>query len=485
MSISSSLSNALSGLSAASRAADVVSSNVANALTEGYGRRSLDLSARTLAGTGSGVTLNGVRRNVDAAVLSDRRMADATLAGATTAAGFFQRIEAVIGTPDDAGSLSGRIAGLEQSLITAASRPDSETRLAGVLRAASGLAGQIKAISGELQSVRRDADTQIATDVASVNDALQRIEGLNRDIRLQKAAGNDANALMDLRQQQVDRITPIIPLREVPRDNGQIALFTPGGAVLFDGKAAMLGFSPVGVITPDMSQVSGALSGLTINGRPVATGGEYSPVNGGSLAAQFAIRDELAVSAQTELDAVARDLIDRFASPAADATLAPGTAGLFTDAGVAFHPLNEVGLSGRITINTAADPGRGGALWRLRDGLGAATPGDVGNAAGLQDLVAALTASRQPGSGSFGGALRSASGLAGDFLSSVGADRQAAEADESFAAARYDTLRTLELSGGVDTDLEMQQLLLVEQAFSANARVIQTVDDMIQTLLRI
>jgi len=31
----------------------------------------------------------------------------------------------------------------------------------------------------------------------------------------------------------------------------------------------------------------------------------------------------------------------------------------------------------------------------------------------------------------------------------------------------------------------MQMLLLIEQAFSANARVVQTLDDLINTLLRI
>jgi len=46
-------------------------------------------------------------------------------------------------------------------------------------------------------------------------------------------------------------------------------------------------------------------------------------------------------------------------------------------------------------------------------------------------------------------------------------------------------LKTQELQNGVDTDYEMQQLLLVEQSFAANARVIQTIDELIQTLLRI
>ena len=47
MTINSALSNALSGLAATSRAIGVVSSNVANATTDGYGRREIELAARS------------------------------------------------------------------------------------------------------------------------------------------------------------------------------------------------------------------------------------------------------------------------------------------------------------------------------------------------------------------------------------------------------------------------------------------------------
>ncbi len=60
MSISHSLSNALSGMTAASRMAEVVSSNLANSLTDGYGRRSLDLSSSVIGGRGSGVNIDGM-----------------------------------------------------------------------------------------------------------------------------------------------------------------------------------------------------------------------------------------------------------------------------------------------------------------------------------------------------------------------------------------------------------------------------------------
>ena len=61
MSISGSLSNALSGLTAAGRAAAVVSSNISNSMTEGYGKRDLVLTERMLAGTGAGVRGGRIR----------------------------------------------------------------------------------------------------------------------------------------------------------------------------------------------------------------------------------------------------------------------------------------------------------------------------------------------------------------------------------------------------------------------------------------
>ena len=69
--------------------------------------------------------------------------------------------------------------------------------------------------------------------------------------------------------------------------------------------------------------------------------------------------------------------------------------------------------------------------------------------------------------------------------SQIANDRLSADQQVSFATTQATELRSLQLENGVDTDAEMQRLLLVEQAFSANARMIQTIDDMMQTLLRI
>jgi flagellar hook-associated protein 1 FlgK len=44
-------------------------------------------------------------------------------------------------------------------------------------------------------------------------------------------------------------------------------------------------------------------------------------------------------------------------------------------------------------------------------------------------------------------------------------------------------LRDQELAGGVDTDREMEMLLEIEQGYAANARIIQSVDEMLKQLL--
>ena len=483
MSISGALSNALSGLTASSRSAEMVSNNIANALNEGYARREVVLATRSLGGTGQGVSVTGISRQVNLVLLSDRRVAEATTADRQIRAKYFADIEAAIGIPGQQGSLTDRAAALETALIEATSRPESEARLANVANSARALAGQIGAAATSVQTARADADHQIGADVNKLNAALTRVAEMNIEIRGHLSSGRDPSALMDQRQQQVDQIAALVPLREVQRDHGQIALFTAGGAVLVDGRASSFGFTSVGLVEPDMTVASGGLSGLTLNGLPTAISGPNSTIIGGTLAANFAVRDDLAPSVQARLDAVARNLVDRFSS--LDPTILPGNPGLFTDAGATFLPANEAGLAQRLQINPVADPRQGGALWRLRDGLGAALPGQTGNSTLLSSMQKALTTAQQAASGDFLPGLRNFAGLTAEALSTISAARLSADTEVSFSAAKSQALSVQALQDGVDTDAEMQDLLQIEKAYAANAKVIQTVDEMLDLLLGI
>lgn len=485
MSISGSLSNALSGLTAQSRAAEVVSSNVANATTEGYARRELMLTSNYLgAGAPAGVGVVGVRREIDMVTVQNRRLADASVGHDQTLSDFYKQLEQVLGTPDQAGSLSGSMDRLETALIEAASRPDNESRLSAVLSAAETIAEKLNSASDKVQGLRMSADQEIGQQVQRLNDGLERVQQLNYKIKEAVARGQDPSALMDIRQQTIDSVATIVPVRQVDRDHGTVALFTTGGSILLDGRAAEVEFSPVGVIVPEMEH-PGVLSGLTINGNPIEVSGAHSPIKDGSLQALFDVRDALAPQAQSRLDAVARDLIERFQDPAVDATRASGDPGLFTDIGAEFDPADELGLSGRVAVNAVIDPRQGGALWRIRDGLGAATPGNVGDSTLIETLTDAFTSGRVPASGDFLGAARSASGLSADLLSLTYAEHTQIEGSLAYHSAEADALKTQQLADGVDTDAEMQKLMLIEQAYAANAKVIQTVGYLLDRIMEL
>ncbi len=484
MSIASTLNNALSGLTAAARSTEVVSNNIANAMTEGYGRREIMLSSVAVAGQGAGVRIDGIQRIVDQTAIAGRRLAAGAEAHASVDAGFHAGLERVTGLPGDPGALGTLFAEFSATLAEAQSRPDDASRLAAVAGSADRLIGQFNLISTEIQTARMTADREIANQVREVNDTLARIADLNGQIRLLQGAGRDPSGLLDERQRLIDRVSEIIPIREVPREGGQVALFTPNGSALLDGRPAELGFTATGYIDPAMTIGSGALSGLTLNGRAVATAGDSAPLAGGSLAAQFAVRDDWAVTADAQIDALARDLIERFADPSVDPTLALGAPGLFTDAGAALDPAEEPGLAGRLALNALVDPDQAGTHWRLRDGLGAAAPGPVGEAGLLIAMSDALAADRTPVTGDWA-TPGDAAGLAAAFLSDVSARQQSAEADQTHAAFLVEGYLRDERALGVDTDQEMQKLLLIEQAYAANARVMQTADDMIARLLEI
>ena len=483
MSIAGALSNALSGLTAASRSAEVVASNIANAATEGYAARSLVTSSRP--GTSGGVRIDGIARAVDPALLADRRLATAEQTREGGMAAAMQRIETLFGTPVDPGSLSARVTAFETALIEASSRPDLTERLDRAVNMADGVAGKFRDISEGLQQIRTAADRDIAQQVTTLNTDLDRVADLNKRITALTSRGVGLAPLLDERQVVIDRIALVVPVIEVARDRGAIALFTPGGAVLLDGPVARLGFQPANLVAPQMTQQGGLLSGLTVNGVPVSTDPQVGPLAGGGLDAAFRIRDDLAVKAQAQLDAMAFDLAARFADPAIDPSLQPMDPGLFTDAGAAVDPALEAGLAGRLRLNAAIDPRQGNHAWRLRDGLGATLPGPPGESGLLNRALNALQDLRIPGSAVLDPVPQSFPDMAARVISDVGSTRQIIDQRQSFASVRATALQAAEREAGVDSDDQLQRLLLIEQAYAANARVIQVVDDMLDSLLRI
>ncbi|MFB9149157.1 flagellar hook-associated protein FlgK [Roseovarius ramblicola] len=473
MSISAAFNSALSGLTANSRLTEVISGNLANALTPGHAPRTLELEAR---GTGGGVAVTGVTRHVDPVVLADRRLADSALADAQTRAGFAASLERALGLPGDGGGLADRLAAFEAAVATASSRPEDDARLNAVLREATTFATALNDAAEQIETLRSRADTDIAGAVERLNTSLAQVAEINTRIVSARAAGHETAALEDRRQQAIDGIAELVPVRQLERGRGAVALVSTGGALLLDGRPAQIGFEATPLVAANMTVENGLVSGLEIGGRPAPTGAG-GPLAGGRLGALFDNRDGIGPEAQRGLDALARDLAERVES-----LTPPPSPGLFTDAGARFAPADETGLAGRLAVNPAVDPAQGGTLFRLRTGPDAAAPGPPAVAPYLAAIGNALAARQAPEPGAPQGNL---SDHVAQISSRIAQERLAAERAVSFASGQAGELRELELRGGVDSDAELQRLLVVEQAFSANARMIRTLDEMMQTLLRI
>lgn len=489
MSISGSFSNALSGLGVTGRLAEVTSNNLANALTKGYARQSVDVAARELSGRGVGARVLGVTRNSVPDLTAARRLADGDAAALEPQAEALARLGTAFGeaTADD--GLFRRIETLESSLRGLSETPESEPRQIAVADAARDVASFLNSLSGKIAVERQNADAMIASQVDTVNHNVRQIEALNDKITRLASGGRDVASLIDQRELLIDEVSAILPVRALPQSNGKIFLTTTQGQFLLAEVPVELEFTRSPIITADMTYDplgGGALSGISLAGQDLTPGASGAQViTAGALFGNFAIRDQIASDLNIQIDEFAADLIQRFEDPAVDPTLAAGDPGLFTDNGGPFDPLLPEGLAGRIGLNAAADPAQGGDPARLRDGLNAVAPGPVFSATVPRAYLDALQRQSVSAISGVTGNLSSFQMVTG-IAEFTGERRSRAEVEASALITTREALAANEAREiGVDQDNELANLVQIEQAFAANIQVIQTASRMLDELTRI
>ena len=481
MSLSSALSAAKSGLQASSLRADIAASNVANATTPGYVRRSVTLSESMLGGQSNGVTAKDVSRPQDVAVKGARRELTSDVSKANVLASTWQSLSSRIGDTAKGTGLFKTFSDFETALSRSVATPESSSSAAALLTAARNITSELKSLSGIVSTQRTEADREIAEGVSAVNSALKQVEILNNRLASANRASPEAAALLDERQRVLDAIAEYIPVQTIERDYGKIDIMTPEGVFLLAGNARTIEFTPTPTFDLNQTLANGALSGISVDSVEITPGASsFGAVSSGMFGALFTLRDQELPALSDQLDTIASDLISRLSDDAIDPTKTPGDPGLFVaDPGVGS------GLAARISINAAVDPQQGGAVWRLRDGLGAATPGAAGNQSILKGLFDAFTAVQSVTANGFQGGY-SATGMAAQISSLAGQSRISHEAALSSSQAQYVVLLEAERSAtGVDLDSQFQDLLLIEQAYAANARVIEIAGKMINTLMEL
>lgn len=483
MSISAALNIARSGLQVTGQRAEVVATNISNASTPGYVRRSLVLSELMIGSQTAGVTSNGVARALDDPIKSQRRELTSDVAQATVLASTWQSISTRLGSTAEGNGLFRAFSRFETALSSSVTSPESSATAAALLDAARSVTRELNDLSAYAAQARSEADSEIAQGVSTVNTALKQVQEINKRLAGLDRTSAQAAALFDDRQRVLDTIAEYIPIQTVQRDSGSIDILTPQGVYLINGTTVrQLEFTPSAAFSAHQTLAGGQLSGISVDGMDITPGASsFGAISGGLFGALFTLRDTDLPAFMNQLDMVAGDLISRLSDDSIDPTKTPGDEGIFVDPTGA----GQLGLASRISLNAAIDPSQGGEIWRLRDGLGATTSGPPGDATILSAMFDAFTQVKSLNAGGFQGAF-SATDMTAHLSSIVGQKRGYNDSVLASTQAQHIALVEAEQAlTGVDVDRQMEELLLIEQAYSANARVVQVARDMISILMEL
>jgi flagellar hook-associated protein 1 len=311
MSIAQALNSATSGLKVAQQAMALVASNVANAQTPGYIRKSLQTTSISANDVSSTVRVAAVHRELDEYLQKQLRVESAGGAYADLRSTFYQRLQAIYGDPNSSSSLESVFTNFTNAIQTLVTSPDSAAARSVVLSNSQVLAQTLNSVTEDLQSLRSDAENGIADAVATANFAMQKISELNGQLGGRSIVTASDAALADQRDVYIDQLSELMDIRVIKSDQGELNVFTNSGVQLVGTGAATLEFNAHGTVTaasqwdadPTVSTL-GTLSLVTPNGGSVDLITNHS-LRSGKIAAYLEMRDNILVEAQSQLDGLA------------------------------------------------------------------------------------------------------------------------------------------------------------------------------------
>src|SRR5512147_361466 len=125
MSLGQALATAMSGLRVTQASLALVSSNVANAESPGYVRKTLNQITGVTGDFGSSVRINGVNRELDQYLQTQIRTETSGATYADTRATYLANLQSVYGNPDSAGTIEDAFNKLTTAVQGLSTSPDS------------------------------------------------------------------------------------------------------------------------------------------------------------------------------------------------------------------------------------------------------------------------------------------------------------------------------------------------------------------------
>jgi flagellar hook-associated protein 1 FlgK len=342
----------MAGLRANQASMSLVSSNVANAETPGYVRKSTDQVTTNTGSIGSGVNVNGVNRELDQYIQAQLRTETSGASYATLRSSFLKQLQGLYGNPGSTGTLENAFNGLTSAVQALGTSPDSQSARIGVVNAAQALAGQLNSMSQGIQALRSAAETGINDSVNTANNLMKQIAVINNHLQSNPLGGTSTDsstaALLDQRDQYITQLSQLMDIRVTTNGANQVTVSTGSGVQLVGNEAATLSFNAQGTVTPNTTWNSNtaqsALGSIKVS---YSNGGSIDLTNtieSGKMAAYVGLRDTTLVQAQNQLDQFAGSI----SSALSDKTIA-GTA--VTSVPQAGFDLDTTGMKSGNVIN--------------------------------------------------------------------------------------------------------------------------------------
>lgn len=326
MSLTQALATAISGLRVNQSALSLVASNVANADTPGYIRKTVNQVTTSSNNAGASVRISAIQRELDVYVQRQLRTETAGASYASTRAQFYERLQDIYGAPGSSTTLETVYNNLTTALQSLATSPDDPATRSSVISAAQVLAQKLNQTSVGIQGLRGDAELGIADAVARANTAMSEIARINQRIAASGQSDSATATLLDQRDAYIDELTQLMDISVVETDNNQISIFTNSGVQLVGTQAATLTFDAQGTMTANSTwsadsaeRTVGTILLTAPNGSSVDLV-QARAIRSGEIAAFLQLRDEDLVQAQAQLDAIAAAMATALSDKTTDGT---------------------------------------------------------------------------------------------------------------------------------------------------------------------
>ena len=461
-----SLNSSVSALAAQSRAVEISGKNLANVNNPNYARQRVMIgnlgTIQTTQGPESmGVTALGIEQLRDS-MLDQQVMREAALtASYTSQQQAYQRAQAGLGqsinsTQNASGASSTSDNGIAAALDdffngfqSLAANPTDAGQRQTLLQNTSILTDRLRLADQRLAQVSTDLDTQVGTDVSSVNRLLQTVADLNGQIaRFEVNNPGSAVDLRDQRQADLEQLAAKLPFEVRTSATGRMQLVSQ------DATGA-------DVLLVDHTTVQGPVA---FDGTQIAGGASATPLapSAGSIQGSLAARDGALKTLRDNLDQL--------------------TAQLVTSVNAAYNPTGTTG-------NFFNPAGTTAATIALAAGINTNTLKDSDGGPAGANTVALAIAQLASHKFSTGGVPPDViDGTLGGFFSTPVSNLGQARAGTSARVDDQSKIEQLVRSqrdgvSGVSLDEEMAELLKYQRAFQASSRVFTTIDNLLDTVV--